>query len=280
MAWHLTDSIEAYAERVWDLLALQADLNTIALTQIAGARSPASWSGDEPTFAWWSHAGRTSGAVSLTPPFELLLSVVPDGTLEDLVAALRRHVGSVPGVNASPDAATRFAELWTAGTSLSTVETRRLRLYGTAQPVDREPAPAGRARLARADEVDLIVDWHGAFGQEVGDRPVEVLAAVQERVAAGLAWVWEDESGTPTSFATRHQPAAGVSRVGPVYTPPPFRRRGFGAAVTAACTRHALDTDSTTAVLFADLANPTSNAIYQAIGYRMLEDRVVLDFVG
>ncbi len=40
MAWHLTDSIEVYAEHVWDLLALEADLNTIALTQIAGARSP------------------------------------------------------------------------------------------------------------------------------------------------------------------------------------------------------------------------------------------------
>ncbi len=221
------------------------------------------------------------GAVSLTPPYEMLLSVVPDGTLEDLVAALRRHVGSVPGVNASPDAATRFAELWTAGTSLSTVRdatTSPLRHGATRGSGNRPPQAApGSPAPTRSTSSS---DWYGAFGQEVGDRPVEVLAAVQERVAAGLAWVWEDESGTPTSFATRHQPAAGVSRVGPVYTPPPFRRRGFGAAVTAACTRHALDTDSTTAVLFADLANPTSNAIYQAIGYRMLEDRVVLDFVG
>jgi predicted GNAT family acetyltransferase len=33
-------------------------------------------------------------------------------------------------------------------------------------------------------------------------------------------------------------------------------------------------------VLFTDLANPTTNAIYQQIGYRPVEDRVILRFSG
>ena len=179
MTWHVTESIDLYAEHVWDLLAARADLNTIALTQITGTRGGTSWSGEEPTFAWWSRAGSTSGAVSLTPPYEMLLNVVPDGTMDELVLALRRRATPVPGVNGTPGTATRFAELWTAGTTQQTVLARQLRLYATMDPVVPEPAPAGHARHARADEVDLIVGWYEAFGREVGDQPVDNRPSVE-----------------------------------------------------------------------------------------------------
>jgi GNAT superfamily N-acetyltransferase len=278
MTWHVTDSIDAYGEHVWDLLARRADRNTLALTQIANARSEAFRPGDEPTFAWWNRAGHTRGAVSLTPPYEMLLNVVPDDALEELVTTLRRNGTSIPGVNGAPSLATNFAELWTAGTSLPTVLARRMRLYGTGHPVLPEPAPSGRARHARQDDLDLIVGWIGECGRETRDRPIEARDIMRERIDGGLAWLWEDKDSTPTSLAVRRPPTAGVSRLGPVYTPPEHRRHGFGAAVTAVCTQHALDTDSTTAVLFTDVANPTSNAVYQQIGYRPLEDRVVLSF--
>ncbi len=79
-------------------------------------------------------------------------------------------------------------------------------------------------------------------------------------------------------MAGRNKTAAGVARVGPVYTPIGHRRRGYGAAVTEACTRVALERDTQDVVLFADLSNPTSNAIYQQIGYRPLRDHLVIDF--
>lgn len=280
MAWHVTDSLEAYAERVWNLLSVRADLNTLALTQITNTRAGQFSAHLGPTCAWWSDADRTLGAVSLAPPYEILLSVVPDRTLGDLVTALRRNGTSIPGVNGLPGTAARFAELWTSGTSRQPKLTRRLRLYGTAQPVVPDPAPGGRARIARDDEFELIVSWYERCRQEVGDRPVEAGEFVRGRIAVGLIWLWENAEGTPVALAARHEPAAGVSRVGPVYTPPEHRRQGFGAAVTAACTRHALDTDSTAAVLFSDIANPTSNAVYQRIGYRPLEDRIVVTFGG
>ncbi|MEV4678910.1 GNAT family N-acetyltransferase, partial [Actinomadura sp. NPDC049382] len=69
-----------------------------------------------------------------------------------------------------------------------------------------------------------------------------------------------------------------VARIAPVYTPDEHRRRGYGAAVTAAATRAALDVGAEDVVLFTDLANPTSNGVYRRIGYRPVEDRVVLSF--
>ena len=67
-------------------------------------------------------------------------------------------------------------------------------------------------------------------------------------------------------------------RVGPVYTPPGLRGRGYGGAATAAVSQAALGAGAREVVLYTDLANPTSNALYQRLGYRPVEDRVVLSF--
>lgn len=79
-------------------------------------------------------------------------------------------------------------------------------------------------------------------------------------------------------MAARNATAAGVARVGPVYTPAERRRHGYGAAVTAAGTQDALDRGAQQVVLFTDLANPTSNAIYQELGYRPVTDRILACF--
>jgi hypothetical protein len=67
-------------------------------------------------------------------------------------------------------------------------------------------------------------------------------------------------------------------RVGPVYTPPEFRGHGYASAATAAASQQALDAGASEVLLFTDLANPVSNSIYQRIGYRAVEDRIVLAF--
>jgi predicted GNAT family acetyltransferase len=91
--------------------------------------------------------------------------------------------------------------------------------------------------------------------------------------------LWEHES-RPVSLAGRHKAAAGQARVGPVYTPPELRGRGFGGAATIAVTRAALDDGADGVVLFTDLANPTSNTLYQRLGYRRISDWAVLRFTA
>ena len=84
--------------------------------------------------------------------------------------------------------------------------------------------------------------------------------------------------GAAVSLAGVSRPTAGVVRVAPVYTPPDHRGRGYGGAVTAAVSQAALDASASHVVLFTDLANPASNALYRRLGYRPVEDRVVLRF--
>jgi hypothetical protein len=63
-------------------------------------------------------------------------------------------------------------------------------------------------------------------------------------------------------------------RIGPVYTPPEHRRRGYGSAVTAAVTAEQLAAGRTFCFLYTDLANPTSNKIYTEIGYELVCDAI------
>ena len=90
-----------------------------------------------------------------------------------------------------------------------------------------------------------------------------------------MLWTLDDR---PVSMAMLRAPAAGVSRIGPVYTPPASRERGFGSAVTAAAARLAHCSGIREVVLFADLANPVSNAIYRRIGFETVTDFVRIDF--
>jgi predicted GNAT family acetyltransferase len=157
----------------------------------------------------------------------------------------------------------------------------RHRLYTLDGLRPPDPPPTGRARAAVAEDLDLVMDWLVRFHDEAEASAASPQRAMyQRRIELGLLWLWHDEQGVPVSMASRNVSVAGVSRIGPVYTPPAARRHGYGAAVTAACTRDALDGGARQVVLFTDLANPTSNAIYQQIGFRPLDDRLILRFVG
>jgi predicted GNAT family acetyltransferase len=99
---------------------------------------------------------------------------------------------------------------------------------------------------------------------------------VDDRLSHHGFTFWET-GGAPASLAGLQRQVAGVARVTDVYTPPAHRRRGYGGAVTTAVSRSALAAGAKDVVLFTDLANPTSNALYQRLGYRPIGDRVALD---
>ncbi len=97
------------------------------------------------------------------------------------------------------------------------------------------------------------------------------------RLAYGGITVWE-AGGVPVSVAGRTRAVAGMVRLGPVYTPPELRGHGYASAATAVVSQAALDAGLREVVLYTDLANPTSNGLYQRLGYQPVEDRVMLSF--
>jgi uncharacterized protein len=82
--------------------------------------------------------------------------------------------------------------------------------------------------------------------------------------------LWED--GDVVSLAGTGGRTPNGIRIGPVYTPPDARRRGYASALVAAVSQAELDAGRRFCFLFTDLHNPTSNHIYQAIGYTPVRD--------
>jgi GNAT superfamily N-acetyltransferase len=137
----------------------------------------------------------------------------------------------------------------------------------------------GRAVAAGADDRELVREWYVAFMAEAeperGQSEESIIRGADQAMAQATCWLWLDPDGKPVSMAARRPVVAGSARIGPVYTPSSARGHGYGSAVTAAATRDILN-EGAVPVLFTDLANPTSNRIYQMLGYRAIEDRVIV----
>jgi predicted GNAT family acetyltransferase len=180
-------------------------------------------------------------------------------------------------VNGAADAARSFAAAWRERTGARSSVQRRSRLFRLGELTEPQPVPPGSARVAVAADGPLLARWYRAFAAEVHNLGENSERDLAFRLSYGGLMIWES-AGVPVAMAGLSRPAAGVVRVGPVFTPPEQRRRGYGGAATVAVSRAALDAGAAAVVLFTDLANATSNALYVRLGYRALADRVVLAF--
>jgi predicted GNAT family acetyltransferase len=139
------------------------------------------------------------------------------------------------------------------------------------------PAP-GRLRVALAEDRPLLLDWTSDFMLEAGvASAAQAEAMIDSRLERGGMLVWEDDR--PAAMIGVTPPVAGVVRMGPVYTPPAVRRRGYAGTAVAAASRRALAEGASRCMLFTDVANPTSNKIYAEVGYRRFADWEELVFV-
>jgi predicted GNAT family acetyltransferase len=205
-----------------------------------------------------------------TPPHNLILSELDDGRgLDALADDVRAVFSELPGVIGPKAVAERFVSLW--GASGRRLLSQRAHCAETVTPPDGVP---GRMRDYEEGDRELVLRWLEAFIDEAlpGGGPETPHGSLEHRLAdtdGGFVF-WED--GEPVSLAGFGAPTPNGIRVGPVYTPPELRRRGYATALTAALTQRLLDTGRRFCFLFTDLANPTSNSIYYAVGYRPVSD--------
>lgn len=281
MAWTLTPDVETWLGRAGEFLRERAAENTVPLSVAESLRAM----GQDPAgggalFGWWAEAdGRVAGAFMNTPPYGVALSPMTLPAAEDLAGVLIEAGRDVPSVFGGPGSARAFAARWSARTGHSTELRRNSRLFVLGTLVPPSPPPAGAARVATAADTGLLRAWLRAFHEEADpSAPASVEAGmVADRLRYGGFTLWES-GGEPVSVAGVSRPAAGQVRIGPVYTPPRWRGRGFGGAVTAAVAAAALAAGTPTVVLYTDQSNPTSNALYQRLGFRPVGDQVVIGF--
>lgn len=204
-----------------------------------------------------------------TPPFPLVLSMVEDVTA---IAMLAEDVliadPQVPGVNASQAEADLFAERWDKLTGQSYRLYMALRVHQLTQ-VQALPPTRGTLRVAEKGDRELVATWFIAFQQEALEETrtdEEALDWADRQIETHTLYLWED-GNRPVSVACGFAASAQVGVVNFVYTPPAYRKQGYATACVATVSQALLDQGYSYCALFTDLANPTSNKIYQAIGY-------------
>jgi hypothetical protein len=240
---------------------------------------PAAW-GSQPYLAAVTSAGTLAAAAVMTPPHRLQLWAEQEhdrAPLETLADALEQGQWPVPGVLARQATAETFASIWAARTGAGYSVAQWMRLYELRRVLHPD-YPPGAMRPPEASEMDLVRHWARGFHDECFDdgRSEQTVRSAEQKAAAGQLYLWVD--GVARSMAAQVRPTGHGAAVSLVYTPPGERRKGYATALVAQVSQHILDEGKLFCTLFAALNNPTSNSIYQKIGFRAVADVVTLDF--
>jgi uncharacterized protein len=145
------------------------------------------------------------------------------------------------------------------------------------EKVKKKIVSKGKLRALTEQEHGLAKEWVYQFCEDV-NLPItmdEADAKADELIRKGNLMGWEIE-GEIVSMANATRPTSRNININFVYTPIKHRKKGFASDCVAALSQTMLDQGYQTTSLYTDLSNPTSNKIYQEIGYEWVADSVVM----
>ena len=264
----VTRDPEKFANRAREFLEARIERNVLAT--VLGDILEGRYRDSPPLFAYAAgEEGDIAAAALRTPPWYLLAVGFDPESAAALIDLWLAEEPDLPGVTGTPESNRAIARAWADRTGGSTRSVRRMAVHQLGEVRDPpRPAP-GNLRSPAPDERGLMIEWMEEFARDAELVGARAESMVDGRTTDGLLHVW-DHNG-PVSLVGLNHAVAGVVRVGPVFTPREYRRRGYAGTAVAAASRMALAGGARTCILSTDLANPTSNKVYAEVGY----DRVV-----
>ena len=232
-----------------------------------------------PEDAYFSHVENDEGAIvavaMLTPPNGAVLSAVDDKSaipvlVEDYAVVYNR----LPSASGAVEDAKLFVELWHERTGQPYHLHMQQGIYQLNKVIPVQNV-SGEYRVATVNERELLVDWVLAFAAEALNENIsrddygQVVDRKLENNLTNCLRLWWD-NGQPVAMITSTRPTPNGVCVTWVYTPPDLRGRGYASALTAAISQELLDSGKKFCSLYTDMSNPTSNKIYQNIGYELV----------
>lgn len=276
MAWTITCDNAAFFDAAGSFVQERPDRHTLLISTAESLRTTGPDGAEPPRYGWWRGPdGAVAAAFVWAPPSAVHLSVMAPQLAAELATALLAGSLAPTQVGGRESTARAFGARWARATGGTQRVGSRYRLYRLGELAPPAPAPPGAARLATGADRELLVDWFEAFHRDLGEDPAGSARRVDARLGHGGCLLWE-VAGVPVAMAGTTPLVGGMVRVLGVYTPPAHRRRGYAGALVAAVSDRALARGVPHVLLFTDLGNPTTNALYQRLGYRLVEDRVTL----
>ncbi|KAH3744528.1 GNAT family N-acetyltransferase [Pelomyxa schiedti] len=224
--------------------------------------------------------GSVLSVLVMTPPWHLILTCTKGSTVQDVMSFAAENVFKlgihVPGILGTKECISAFAPVWCNLQGGSGAVTMKETLYYTTAVNQPNPMPSGHMEVCQPHHTALVGQWMTEFMQESlphepAERAQEAVSDAKNKVPKGQQFMWivtsADGQNLPVAMAgfTRETPN-GIA-IGNVYTPPNHRRNGYAAALTYTLTKKLLDGGKAFVSLYADVNNPTSNGIYQKVGF-------------
>jgi ribosomal protein S18 acetylase RimI-like enzyme len=258
----------SFLERAEEWLLRGEDRHNLILSlSYARARGEADSEGS--FFATVEQDRDVAGCLVRTPPHKVLITGLPPGSGPPVARALAEAFDEIPAVlgpmRDAQDVAASWAEerggKWRSGLAQ--------RIYR----LDEVRAPAGvpgALREATVDDLGLAVRWGEGFSRDAGVQFAIRRASIERWIERRSLFIWEH--GEPRSIAVAQGRTPHGIRIGYVYTPPELRGRGYAGATVAEVSQRMLASGLSFCVLYTDRGNPTSNSLYQRLGYYAIAD--------
>ncbi|MEK4085914.1 GNAT family N-acetyltransferase [Psychrobacillus sp. FSL K6-1415] len=272
------ENVDAFAKIVTPFLEENEDKFSLFLGVLKGIKAGAY---ENPYMATIEENGQLLAIFQMTPPHPLNIIFVDEiqiSTCIDLcISELTKHAVPVASIISVKEWAVLFAQKWqekTDGNYSLMMDQGLYRLDQVEESLEMSP---GKWRYATISDAQLIEKWCSQFEQDTGlsvTAPEEIKKRVKNMLDGKEVFFWEDQ-GEVVSMMKKSRPTTNGITVSLVFTPAEKRKKGYGRTLVATVSKELLK-EFEFCVLYTDMLNPTSNKIYQEIGYQKLVDSVHL----
>jgi uncharacterized protein len=265
MRLYRSQNIQDFCDRTQTfLLQHEAEHNLLLAIQQTLVQQP---SEERPPYLGWCEVnGAVQGVAVHQPRRNVVLSQMSAGAARLFAKDIVKAECHPPGVAGLTTEVAAFVDVWQSLTQqpISLAMEMYIHQLMQVQPVSRA---RGQLRVARGCDRALVLDWSRAFDCEAfGQVQPWTEEVIDRQIQKSNIYLWQAHQ--PVSMAIGRGSTPGGGRIGPVYTPPEFRCQGYATACVAALSQRLLNQGYRSCFLFTDKTNPTSNHIYQTIGYR------------
>ncbi len=266
MGWDETSDAEVFWRATAGFLRARRIELTVPISVVDTLRSNGSSSPSPARLAWFRGVedGEVGAILIETPPHRPVVSTMPATAVAELTALRERParvLGPVPTVQA-------LAAAW--GARVDDGISERLHRLDRLSP----PTAPTTTRVAGLADAPAVWDAVREFHREATPQDPPPRRSMVEAGLVGRRYLLAVVEDVPVALAAVTPTVLGVARIGPVYTWPGHRGRGHGASVTVAAARLARERNAEEILLFTDLANRTSNALYARLGFVGIGDHV------
>ncbi len=272
-------SADGFLDVTLQPLLQEEEKNNLILGISMRVRAGRKYGEETPLFLTVHDGADLIAATIRTPPYNMILHCEDDRhDALDVIAEHLIEIGhQLPGVNGTVDVVSAFAEIWSQRTGEPAFVRMEQRVY-TLTEVLPPTNVSGHLRWAEEEDIPTLVKWFLGFCEEAmpDDPPTNPEESIRRFMKTGKLAVWDEGGMVSMTGSSRGTPNGATVSV--VYTPPKFRGNGYASGCVAALSQWLLDDGNRFCALYTDLSNPTSNKIYQNVGYRPVVDCAMVQF--